>query len=803
MYVRGLGVLQFVARVALGVVVGAVVALVPAGARAEQGGLVVSPFGPYTSIRAALDAAVPGATVEVRGGTYEGPLVVDKPVRLVGVGWPVIEGHGQGTVVKIAAPDVSFSGFVVRNSGDSLDEENSGIAVEAPRAIVEGNRLEETLFGIYLREAPDSVVRRNVIVSKALDLPRRGDAIRVWYSNGTTIEENVVRRGRDVVLWYSENLHVRGNVIAEGRYGLHFMYCDNALVEENQLTGNSVGAFLMYSRRLHLRRNFIAYNRGPSGYGVGLKDMDDALLEENLLVDNRVGIFVDNSPREIESRMEYRHNVIAYNDVGVELLPSVQRNEYVENSFIENEEQVHVAGGGQLQANRWRGNFWSDYAGYDADGDGVGDEPYRSQRLFEDLTSRYPVLLFYRYSPVVQAVEFAARAAPVVRPQPKLEDPEPRMRPYIPAGVVAPVSTPDWRAGVGMALLVLLGAALVGWVPRLPRGLRHRLARRRALAGADVQGEGAPSVEGQRLGVRGAPKGERARNMEPLIRVEHLTKRFGSFVAVQDVSFDVAPGEAVALWGANGAGKTTILRCLLGLYSFEGHIWVGGYHARWQGREVRRLVGFVPQELALYDDLSAGETLTFYACLKHTTPDSVARWADRLGLKELAGKAVRELSGGMKQRLALAVALLGDPPILLLDEPTANLDVRSRREFFDLLLELKAAGKTVLFSSHRFDEVVHVADRVLVLESGVLVADGSPTELAASLDGRLVVRLVVEGTRVDEAVQLLRQAGLEAERNGVGVRVRVFPQAKVEPFQVLLSAGVPVRDFHVEPDRSG
>lgn len=771
-------------------------------ANAQEQVLVVSPEGPYRSLEVALAEAAPGSTVEVRGGTYPGPVVLDKPVRLVGVGWPVIDGGGKGTVVDIRSPDVRVSGFVIRNSGDSLDEENSGIAVKAPNAVVEDNRLEGTLFGIYLRKAHNTVVRRNVIQSKVLDLPRRGDAIRIWYSNDVVLEENVVRQGRDVVLWYSERLQVRRNVITGGRYGLHFMYCDDSVIEENQLVNNSVGAFLMYSRRLHLRRNFIAYNRGPSGFGVGLKDMDDALLEENLVVDNRVGIFVDNSPREIDSYVTYQRNLLAYNDVGVQLLPSVRRNIYESNSFVENGEQVHVAGGGRLQENVWRGNFWSDYAGYDADGDGVGDEPYRSQRLFEDLTGRYPLLQFYRYSPVVQAIEFAAKAVPVVRPEPKLEDLEPRMSPYVPASVPAPVSTPDWRAGAGMVLLALLGAALVGRGPHLLERFRRHLVLTHVSAGGE-RAEGAVPVGGRDQNIRGAFQGERVRDMEPLIRVDHLVKRFGPFVAVRDVSFDVAAGEAVALWGANGAGKTTILRCLLGLYPFEGHIWVGGYHARWQGREVRRLIGFVPQELAFYDDLSAEETLAFYARLKHTSPDSVARWAERLGLEELAGKAVRELSGGMKQRLALAVALLGDPPILLLDEPTANLDVRSRREFFDLLLELKAAGKTVLFSSHRFDEVAHVADRVLVLESGVLVADGSPAELAVQLDGHLVVRLAVEATQVDEAVRLLQQAGLEADRNGKDIRVCVDPQRKVEPIRVLLGAGVPVRDFDVEPDRSG
>ncbi len=750
--------------------------------------LVVSPEGPYTSVQEALGEASPGSTVEVRGGVYAGPLVVEKPVRLVGVGWPVIEGNGEGTVVKIVAPGVYFGGFVVRNSGDSLDEENSGIAVEAPRVVVEGNRLEETLFGIYLREASDAVVRGNVIEGKALEVPRRGDAIRVWYSSGSVIEGNVVRRGRDVILWYSERLTVRGNVVEGGRYGLHFMYCDDALIEGNQLVDNSVGAFLMYSRRLHLRRNFIAYNRGPSGFGVGLKDMDDALVEENLLVDNRVGIFADNSPREIDSVMTYRRNLIAYNDVGVQLQPSVRRNRYEANSFVENQEQVHIAGGGRLRENVWEGNFWSDYAGYDANGDGVGDVSYRPQRLFEDLMGRYPPLQLFRYSPVAQALDFAAEAVPLVRPQPKLEDRAPRMAPVLPEGVPAPESRPQWAFGVGMAVLAVGGVVLMGWFSLgwpgdRRRGRRGDLPRPRFL-----------SRQPEALAANGEEE-----NMEPMVTVRGLTKRFGRFVAVRDVSFDVGRGEAVALWGANGAGKTTILRCLLGLYPFEGDVVVGGYHAKWQGREVRRLVGFVPQELSFHDDLSVEETLAFYARLRKTSPELSPDWAESLGLEELVGKAVGELSGGMKQRLALAVALLGDPPLLFLDEPTANLDVRSRREFFDLLCRLRDAGKTILFSSHRFDEVAVLADRVLVVEAGQVVSAGTLGDLAATIEGGVVVRLLVEPGQVEEAVRVLQRAGLEAERNGTGVWVCVPSHRKVEPILVLAGAGLSVYDFVLEP----
>ncbi|RMF87142.1 MAG: nitrous oxide reductase family maturation protein NosD, partial [Nitrospinota bacterium] len=304
--------------------------------------VIVSPHGPYTSLSQALNAARAGDTIAVHGGVYAGPLVITKQITLLGYDWPRIEGNGRGTVVTLAAPGIVVKGFVIRNSGKSLDQENAGIAVEAPAAVIENNRLEETLFGIYLRKAHHSRIRHNVIQSKALPLPRRGDAIRVWYSQGVVIEGNVVEKGRDVVLWYSNNLTVRNNVVSEGRYGLHFMYCDDALIAGNRLLANSVGAFLMYSRRLHLRQNIITANRGSSGYGVGLKDMDDAVIAENLFLNNRVGAFVDNSPREITSTTRFQGNVFAFNDIGITMLPSVRRNHLTQNSFINNTEQVKI-----------------------------------------------------------------------------------------------------------------------------------------------------------------------------------------------------------------------------------------------------------------------------------------------------------------------------------------------------------------------------------------------------------------------------------------------------------------------------
>jgi ABC-type multidrug transport system ATPase subunit len=286
-----------------------------------------------------------------------------------------------------------------------------------------------------------------------------------------------------------------------------------------------------------------------------------------------------------------------------------------------------------------------------------------------------------------------------------------------------------------------------------------------------------------------------------MIQAQNVTKRFGRVTAIEGLSFQVEAGEAVALWGANGAGKTTALRCLLGVIPYQGAIRLAGHHTLYQGKQARRQLGFVPQEIRFHDGMTVAETLRFYARLKKTAPDepSAGRLLERLGLAGSAGAQVRDLSGGMKQRLALVIALLGDPPVLVLDEPTANLDVRARDEFLSLLAELKAEGKTLVFSSHRLEEVVTLADRVLVIEGGRLVADCPPAELSHVLGRKAMLKLLLPDERwIAPAMETLSGHGFQAERNGVGVWVKVVPLEKARPISVLTEAGIPVRDFHME-----
>lgn len=450
----------------ISVLVAAVSAI--AGQISAQGPLGGSLAGasPRT-IAARIAAANPGDSIRIEPGIYHEHLRIDKAVKLIGSKGAVIDGGGSGDIVEIVAPGAEIRGFVVRNTGTDLDKENAGIRVLAGHVVVEGNDLEDVLFGIDLREAADCIIRGNHIGGKQLDIARRGDGLRLWRSDRTLVEANSIHDGRDAILWYSRGVTVRGNHSDRCRYGFHLMFSDQVTIENNELTGNSVGVYLMYSKGVVLRGNHLLHNRGPSGYGVGLKEVDEFSVEGNIIVGNRVGVYLDGSPFTSSKPGVFTRNTFAFNDVGLTFLPSVRGNEISENNFLDNTEQVCVLGRGQLSGNAFwhgeRGNFWSDYVGYDEDGDGVGDFVHESRTLFESLLDKEPKLRLFLFSPAQQAVEFVGRAVPAIRPEPKFSDEWPLVRPVAIAmgaqprqnrhAALAGVAAGFLGAGLGVVLL--------------------------------------------------------------------------------------------------------------------------------------------------------------------------------------------------------------------------------------------------------------------------------------------------------------------------------------------------------------
>lgn len=283
-----------------------------------------------------------------------------------------------------------------------------------------------------------------------------------------------------------------------------------------------------------------------------------------------------------------------------------------------------------------------------------------------------------------------------------------------------------------------------------------------------------------------------------MIEFTDLTKRYGKFTAVDRLTLHVPAQGAVALWGVNGAGKTTVIKCLLGLLRFDGHITVDSCDVQRQGRAARQRIGYVPQELAFHKEMTTYDMAEFYARLKGTSAGRIEPVLEQVGLAEHQGKPVGALSGGMKQRLALGLALLADPPVLVMDEPTSNLDTAARSQLLQLLVQVKQAGKTIIFSSHRIEEIESLADEVAVMERGCLQFRCPAAELAPRLGLRTQVKFILPGHQLDQALAILHSDGLAARRNGVGVIVEVAPGEKARPIHTLRRADIEVSDFEVE-----
>ena len=220
-----------------------------------------------------------------------------------------------------------------------------------------------------------------------------------------------------------------------------------------------------------------------------------------------------------------------------------------------------------------------------------------------------------------------------------------------------------------------------------------------------------------------------------MIEVRNLTKVFGETVAVDDVSFDVARGEVVGFVGCNGAGKTTVMRILTSFAAAtSGNAYMGGYHTFWDSDEVRGIIGYLPENTPLYSDMRVHEYLMFRSRLKDVPAclrkRRVAECIDRCGLSDVSRRVIGQLSKGFRQRVGLAETLVGDPKIIVLDEPTAGLDPIQVRGARNLIREL-GETRTVLVSTHILPEVEMVCGRTIVIDKGKIIADGPTADLIA------------------------------------------------------------------------
>ena len=261
----------------------------------------------------------------------------------------------------------------------------------------------------------------------------------------------------------------------------------------------------------------------------------------------------------------------------------------------------------------------------------------------------------------------------------------------------------------------------------------------------------------------------------PAIQVENLTRRFGDFVAVDHVSFQVLPGEIVGYLGPNGSGKTTTIRMLLGLLQpNEGHASVLGLDIARQTEQIREVCGYMSQKFAIYDDLTVWENLRFYAGVYGIVDkESIQKTMDHVGLTGHEDNLTRELSTGWRQRLALGIALVHHPRLLFLDEPTSGVDPNARRAFWDLIYDLSAQGVTILVTTHYMDEAEY-CNRVGMMRSGKLLAMDTPLALKEQFVPGEVYEIyatpLLAGLSAMEANPLALRAGLAGDHLRVIVK---------------------------------
>lgn len=381
---------------------------------------------------AALREALAGSARDVWvSGVVEGDFEAVRGVALHGCEGAVLRGSGHGTVLRLKGDDVLVEDVTLERSGSRVSFEDGALKVSGARAVVRRVTARDTLYGIALEQCRDCLLEDADIAGRPeIEENQRGDGVKLWEAHGSTVRRITVHGVRDVVVWYSRGVTLEDNRITGGRYGTHFMYAHDATVRRSILRGNTVGIFVMYSARVLAEDNELSGARGAAGMGIGFKESDAVTLRRNLLVANTTGVYLDFTPRDPRQPVSFEDNVLALNAVALRTHASEHGARFVHNDFLENDALVEVDGNGDARDIVFDGNHWAAYAGYDLDGDGVGDVAFQLKRLSSTLTDAHPELRWFYGTAAMALYDAVAQAMPYFASTVLLEDARPAVRPH-------------------------------------------------------------------------------------------------------------------------------------------------------------------------------------------------------------------------------------------------------------------------------------------------------------------------------------------------------------------------------------
>ena len=410
------------------------------GAQASAAQAIDPQDGP---LQAHIDAAEPGAVLVLGPGVHAGGVVIDRPLTLKGLPGAVIDAGGKGDIVRVKAADVRIEGLTLRNSGFNLTDMNAGIYGDrgAHNIHVEGNRMENVAFGVWLWHLKGlKVIDNHIRGNPDVRSQDRGDGIRLYNVDDGLVSGNDIKDARDgVYIDTSRHVEFRSNRFARLRYGIHYMYSHHGRIIDNHTTETRSGFALMTSNNLEvignrseqdrnygILMNFVNYTTVVDNVINGVTGWSGATVREHgvSLGSEGKAIFVYNAHGN-----ELRDNVFANSEIGIHMTAGSSGNKILGNSFINNRTQVmYVSNRQQDWSHEGRGNYWSDYLGWDLSGDGIGDQPYEPNDAVDRLLWMYPMARVLMNSPSVQLLRWVQRTFPILR-SPGVKDSAPLMRP--------------------------------------------------------------------------------------------------------------------------------------------------------------------------------------------------------------------------------------------------------------------------------------------------------------------------------------------------------------------------------------
>jgi nitrous oxidase accessory protein len=387
---------------------------------------VVRPAGPLKWLQEAIDNARPGDTIMVERGVYRQPtIVVNKPLYIRGIGYPVLDGQKKYEIMDIKSDGVVVEGFAVQHSGYSSYNDIAAIRIVNSRLVViRNNKFDDTFFGIYSQHAVNCTISGNVLHSNAVNEITSANGIHCWKSDSMHIINNTISGHRDGIYFeFVTNSQIRKNISTGNvRYGLHFMFSNDDVYEGNLFKNNGAGVAVMFSKGVTMLQNTFSENWGGAAYGMLLKEISDSHIQHNRFVRNTTGIYMEGT-----NRIKVEQNVFDNNGWALKIQASCNDNTVTRNNFIGN--SFDVATNGTLVLNSFTNNYWDKYEGYDLNRDGIGDVPYRPVSVYAMIAERNPVTMMLFRSFITSLLDKAEKTIPGFIPE-NLKDDRPKMKAF-------------------------------------------------------------------------------------------------------------------------------------------------------------------------------------------------------------------------------------------------------------------------------------------------------------------------------------------------------------------------------------